>query len=146
MTLGRTTIRLCCAVTLFASGLALAGASTPSGVVQTDEGSYNFIPRTCAVHIENGEPDIEVSGAGTSPDGEKIFVDFSSIADELSIKLGVDQPFASSDRALKAGQYVTEKLVIEVSGTTIRVSDLVLADASGTRRTGSLEINCAPRS
>lgn len=137
---------LCCAVALFASGLVQAAASTPSGVIQAETGPYNFIPRTCAVHIEDGVPDIEISGVGISPDGEKMFVEFSSTANELSIKLGVDQPFASSDRTLKAGQYVTEKLDIEISGTTIRVSDLVLADANGARQTGSLEVDCAPGS
>lgn len=145
LALGQLALGMCCVVILSGGALAQAGTNTPTGVVQTQSGPYNFAPAVCAVHIEDGEPDIEISGPGTSPDGEKIFVDFSSTANELTIALGVDRRFSSSDRELKAGQYVTEKFDIEVSGSTIRVPGLVLADASGARQPGSLEIKCAPR-
>lgn len=116
--------------------------SSYSGIVDTAKGRYTFTPTTCVMYQDGDVLDIEVGGPGTAPDGEKIFVGFSSTANELSIGLGVDTAFASSDRTMKAGEFVSKKMRLEVAGKTIRVSELDLVDQSGNHQTGSLEINC----
>lgn len=113
-----------------------------TGVVETEGGAYSFSPTSCGVHVEDGFNDIEISGPGTAPDGEPVFIEFSSTANELDIALGVNTPFASADRILRAGQHVTQTMDIQVDGRTIRVAHLVLVDSDGQRQTGSLEINC----
>lgn len=121
---------------------ASAGNAAHTGVVETEGGRYTFSPTSCSVHVEDGFNDIEISGPGTAPDGEPVFIDFSSTANALDIALGVDTPFASADRILRAGQHATQTMDIQVDGRTIRVAHLVLADSDGQHQTGSLEINC----
>lgn len=113
-----------------------------SGKVDTSNGRYTFTPTTCVMYQDGEVLDIEVGGPGSAPDGEKIFVEFSSTANELSIGLGVDTAFASSDRTMKAGEFVSKRMRLDVEGKTIRVSELDLVDQSGNHQTGSLEINC----
>lgn len=132
-----------------ASLLALAGnaaIATPKGELVTPHGQYEFSPRSCSIYIDDGSYDIEISGPGTSLDGEIIFFDFSSVANEMSIKLGVDQPFTHSDRQIKAGQHVSEAFEIEVNDNVITAQDLVFRDASDElmEGTGSLTIDCNP--
>ena len=117
-------------------------SGTASGAVETTEGSYSFSPVTCVIHREGDVLDIEAGGPGKAPNGEKIYVEFSSTANELSIDVGVDTPFASSERTLKAGQFVSKKMQVEVLDKTIRVAELELVDEQGNRRPGSLEIKC----
>lgn len=148
----------CCTALLAACGASDAPPAAPdaerapaeaastriaaSGVIDTASGRYTFTPRVCAIHKEDGVDDIEISGPGTSPDGAKVFVDFSSTANELSIALGVDTPFSSPDRQLKAGQYVTEPMDIRVDGRTIHVANLTLRDGDDHLLPGSLRIDC----
>lgn len=113
-----------------------------TGVVETEAGAYTFNPTRCAIYKEDGVDDIEISGPGSGADGGKIFVDFSSTANALEIALGVDTQFASADRKIRAGQYVTEPMDIEVDGRIIRVAQLVLEDDAGQRLNGSLEVDC----
>lgn len=122
-----------------AATMATVVASKSSGVVETAAGRYTFAPTTCAIHREGDVMDIEIGGPGKAPDGEKIYVEFSSTADTLSVELGVDTPFASSERTLNARQFVSR---MNVSGKTIRVADLELVDHNGARQSGSLQIDC----
>lgn len=117
-------------------------AKAGSGVIETEAGRYVFTPTTCAMGSQDGVPDIEVQGPGTAPDGEKVFVEFSSTADALTIKLGVDRAFSSPDRSLKAGHIYTQKMPVEVAGSTIRVPELELVDDNGTRQSGNMRIDC----
>ena len=121
---------------------AVAAPNTSSGFVGTADGRYTFTPTSCGIHREGDGFDIEISGPGKAPDGEMIHVDFSSTANELSIELGVDKPFARSGRSLKAGEFVTRKMLVEASDKAVRVADLELVDEQGNRRSGSLEIDC----
>ncbi|MBN8726276.1 MAG: hypothetical protein J0H15_01045 [Xanthomonadales bacterium] len=120
---------------------AVAATAPRTGVVETAAGRYRFTPSTCAIHDGNGAPDIEVGGPGTAPDGERIYVEFSSTARALDIHLGVDTPFASPERSLRAGVGSGE-MPIEVTGRTIRVAELELVDDAGSREAGSLLIEC----
>lgn len=130
-----------------ASLLALTGnaaIATPKGELVTPHGQYEFSPRSCSIYIDDGSYDIEISGPGTSLDGEIIFFDFSSVANEISIKLGVDQPFTHSDRQIKAGQHVSEAFEIEVTNNVITAQDIVFRGVSDElmEGAGSLMIDC----
>lgn len=130
-----------------ASLLALTGnaaLATPKGELVTPQGRYEFSPRSCSIYIDDGSYDIEISGPGTSLDGEIIFFDFSSVANEISIKLGVDQPFTHSDRQIKAGQHVSEAFEIEVNDNVITAHDIIFRSVSDElmEGTGSLMIDC----
>lgn len=122
-------------------------ASERDGILQTSMGTYKFTPGVCAIHLEDGFYDIEVQGPGTAPDGEVFFFELSSTAAEISISLGVDTAFAHSERTLNAGQYHSRPFSIQVSGSIITVSDLVITDEDGAEIEGptTLEINCATR-
>src|SRR5690606_36470477 len=102
-------------------------------------GRYTFTPTTCAIHREGDVMDIEIGGAGQAPDGEKIYFEFSSTADALSIELGVDTPFASSDRTLNARQFVS---TMTVSCKAVRVAEQELGDDQGNRQSASQQIDC----
>ena len=124
-----------------AASHAVAATDHRTGVVETAAGRYRFTPSTCAIHDEDGVPDIEVGGPGTAPDGEPIHVGFSSTARALDIHLGVDTPFASPERSLRADVGGGD-MPIEVTGRTIRVAELELVDDAGGRAAGSLLIEC----
>lgn len=124
---------------------ALAADSARIGTLQTSAGLYAFTPRSCLIHIEDGVPDIEIQGPGIAPDGEKLYFDFSSTANEMSIELGVDTPFTSMDRLLKAGQFVSTAFTVEVSENIISVADVHLVDEQGVLvdANASLRIDCS---
>lgn len=122
-----------------ATAAASPGSGVSSGFVETASGRYVFTPKTCVIHHEGGVPDVEIGGAGKAPDGEKIYVDVSSTADELSIELGVDTPFAAAERTLRASRFASK---LEISGQTLRVADLELVDDQGQRQPASLQIDC----
>lgn len=124
---------------------ALAADSTRVGTLQTSAGAYEFTPRSCLIHIEDGVPDIEIQGPGIAPDGEKLYFDFSSTANEMSIELGVDTAFTSTDRVLKAGQFVSKAFTVEVSENIISVADVHLIDEQGALvdANASLRIDCS---
>lgn len=125
----------------FTSNTALAD---PKGELVTPQGRYEFSPRSCLIYVNDGSYDIEISGPGTSPDGEIMFFDFSSVANEMTIKLGVNQPFKHSDRKIKAGQHVSETFEIEVSDNVITAQNIILRDATNEllKGTSSLMIDC----
>lgn len=118
---------------------ATQAANHRSGLVETASGRYAFTPKVCAIHYEDGVPDIEIGGAGKAPDGEKIYVQFSSTADQLTIDLGVDSAFATAERRLRADDFVSG---MEISGKTIRVANLALVGEQGSRQPASLKIDC----
>jgi len=119
-------------------------AITASGVLDTSMGIYQFTPSSCGVHYEDGVLDIEIGGPGTAPDGEIFYFELSSIANQIIIELGVDGPFKTSDRQLRAGQYTSETFTIDVSDKVISVSSLVLVDEQGDRvdANANLRIDC----
>lgn len=119
-------------------------ATKASGVLETSLGAYRFTPTSCGVHYEDGVLDIEMGGPGTAPDGEKIYFELSTIANHIVVKLGVDGPFKTSDRQLRAGQHVSETFTVDVSGKVISVSGLVLVDHQQDRvdANASLRIDC----
>lgn len=96
------------------------------GVLETTDGVYRFTPAVCAIHVEDGFPDIEVAGPGLTAEGESFYLDFSSTANEVTLELGVNKPFASVDRTVRAGEYVSSPFNSEVIGKTISVTDLNL--------------------
>ena len=121
---------------------ATAPAGSSSGVVETAGGRYTFTATSCAIHLEGDRWDVEIAGPGEAPDGEKVFVQFSSTGDVLTIDLGIDSAFESSERSWQAGQYITNKLKVDVSGRTVRVAELELVDVQGNRQPGSFEAEC----
>ena len=108
-----------------------ASAGTGAGVLETSAGPYAFTPVMCAIYTEDGVDDIEVGGPGTAPDGEEFYFQLSSTGNELTVDLGVSGPFASADRNLRAGRYVSQEFVLEVMGRTMIAPSLVLVDQSG---------------
>jgi hypothetical protein len=116
-----------------------------TGILQTSMGTYEFTPINCAIHRENGVDDIEIRGPGTAPDGERIHFDLSSTANEVAVGLGVDSPFSSPKRQLKAGKYSSQEFAIVLSGSAIIISKLVLVDGQGQSidSNASLRIDCA---
>ena len=126
-----------------ASGVEVA--PDKHGILQTSMGAYKFTPNVCVIYLEDDFYDIEVQGPGTAPNGEAFFFELSSTAAEISISLGVDTAFAHSDRTLNAGAYHSKPFSIQVSGSTITLSDLVITDENGAELEGptTLEINCA---
>src|SRR5690606_23200682 len=97
-----------------------AAAATGSGVIKTSAGDYRFTPTTCAIGVSGGTNDVEVGGAGAGPDGAPIYVEYSSTAGVLKIRLGVDKPFATADHSINGGVVHTQPFDIAVSGQTIQ--------------------------
>lgn len=120
-------------------------ASTSPGILETSTGLYEFTPTSCIIYIEDGVPDIEIQGPGTAPDGEDFYFDFSSTANEMTIVLGMDAPYVSSDRKLQAGQFVSNAFTVEASGDTVSVTGLNLVDEQGqpVDTNASLRIDCS---
>src|SRR5690606_13114342 len=77
-------------------------ADAEGAKLETSAGAYDFTPTICAVHKEDDVYDIEIGGRGIAPDGEEFYLEFSSTGDELSVGPGVDGPFASAARELRA--------------------------------------------
>lgn len=123
-------------------------AAAEVGVLETSAGRYEFTPTTCAVFSEDGFDDIEIMGPGTTPDGESFFFELSSTANALSLGFGVDGPFASPERQLKAGRYESQEFTLARSGRRITATDLVLVDEKGAVINGgaSLSIECGAKS
>lgn len=113
-----------------------------SGVLETSAGSYLFTPVSCGIHEEDGVYDILIAGPGKAPDGEAFYFDLSS--SEMSIDLGVDVPFKTSDRQIRAGQYVSQPFNIDVSDRIVSVSSLALVDERGQSidANAGMRINC----
>lgn len=118
--------------------------STSLGVLQTSTATYAFTPVTCVIYMEDGVPDIEVQGPGLAPDGESFYFDFSSTANEMTIELGVDEPYESMGRKLQAGQYVSTAFEVDVSDSIISVTGLDLVDGQSepVDASASLRIDC----
>ena len=114
-----------------AEGTPRSPASTTKGILETAGGTYEFVPTTCAIQKEDDAQDIEVMGTGTSPDGEKFHFGLSSTGNEIIIDLGVDGPFKTSERQIRAGRYVSQAFNVDVSGRTVSVSGLALVDERG---------------
>jgi hypothetical protein len=122
---------------------AQAGNSHP-GVLETSAGVFAFTLTSCSVYRGDGVDDIEIDGPGTAPDGEKFFFELSSTGNELTIGLGVDGPFASPERRLKAGRYVSQEFTLVVSERQMSASGVVLVDENGALVDGNatLTIDC----
>lgn len=114
------------------------------GILETSTGSYVFTPSTCVIYNDDGVDDIEIQGPGTAPDGEKFFFEFTSTGNAVTINLGVDSRFTSSERKFQAGQHVSKKFTFDVSGSIISVSGLTLVDNQGQAvdAEASLRIDC----
>lgn len=117
------------------------------GFVTTSAGSYVFAPTVCAVVVEDGIDDVEIAGAGTAPDGQRVYVTFTSTGNELQIGLGVDQAFATANHTLTGGQYVTQPFAVTVAGKLVRASGIVLANEQGVtvESDAGFEVDCNPR-
>lgn len=100
-------------------------------MVDTANGAYRFTPNTCTIYNDGGTYDIEIGGVVEAPDGEVFYFELSSTGNHVDIELGADGPFVSTDRGLKAGQYVSEPFKINVSGQVISVPVIVLVDELG---------------
>ena len=118
--------------------------STSPGVLATSTETYAFTPGSCMIYMEDGVPDIEIRGPGLTTDGEIFFFDFSSTANEMSIELGVDKPYKSVDRKLKAGRFVSTAFEVDVSEGIISVTGINLVDGDGKTvdASASLRIDC----
>ncbi len=121
-----------------------AGATIRNGVVATSSGRYAFTATTCVASTVDGAVDAEISGPGTGPDGEPIFVDFTAVGQELTIGLGVDKPFSSPERMLRGGQYVTRPFTVALTGRTVRATNinLVTDEGSSIDDQASFEVDC----
>ena len=117
---------------------------TAAGILETSAGRYEFTPATCAIYKDGDSHDIEIGGQGVAPDGEDFYFEFSSTANAISIGLGVDGPFASSDRVLRAGRSASQEFEVVVAGEKITVPALVLVDENFDviDETASLSIDC----
>lgn len=127
------------------AGTVVASAeSKAKGVLETVAGIYEFDPKLCGIYRQDDFDDIEIGGPGTAPDGEEFYFELSSTANALSLDLGVNTAFASSERSLKAGRYVSQEFTLVVSGQQIEAADLVLVDENGVviDETASLTIDC----
>ncbi len=135
-------------------GLALAGCSaeaeapTPitatmagTGTLETSVGLYTFTPTTCVIYQSTDGDDIEVQGPGTAPDGEAFFFELSSTANALTIGLGVEGPFASPERRLKAGRFASREFVIVATEQGLSAAGLVLVDEHGAAVDGNAALN-----
>ena len=133
-----------CKADTAASAAPGSQASNRSGVLKTSVGNYEFTPTTCGLHREDDFDDIEIQGPGVAPDGEVFYFELSSTGEEMSVNLGVDNFFSSSERRLTAGRWTSEPYTIQTSGKKFTVSDIVLVDGDGARIDGaaSLEIDC----
>ncbi|MBB6261090.1 hypothetical protein FHS77_001638 [Paenochrobactrum gallinarii] len=116
-----------------------------SGILETSAGRYEFTPTTCAFYEQDGAYDIELRGPGTTPDGEKLFFELSSTANALTIGLGVDRPYASPERQLKAGRIYSQEFDIVVADEKLTINDLVLVNEDGAPvgDGATLSINCS---
>lgn len=116
-----------------------------NGSLKTAQGIYKFTPRSCFFHQENGEYDIEIEGPGEAPDGEKLYFDLTSTGNAVSVKLGVDSRYTSSDRKLMAGQHVSQPFTFNVSDQVLSIAKLILVDENGNTvdENASLTINCS---
>src|SRR5690606_11975992 len=105
---------------------------------------YEFTPNVCGIYEEDGIFDIEIQGSGTAPDGEVFYFDFSSIANEMSIELGVDAPYQTAERQIRAGQFVSKAFVVEVTDKLISVPEITLVDEQGQQldSNANLQIDC----
>lgn len=94
--------------------------------------------------VSGGLHDIEVGGAGVGPDGAPIYVEFSSSANELDIKMGVDRPFVSTENRLVGGRSASRPFDITVTGKVIRASGVALNKNNGEPfdPNASFEIDC----
>lgn len=154
LSLGLLAIAACSSETSTDGAAATADATAPtaptasankhSGVLQTKQGAYRFTPTSCTFHKEDGVYDIEIEGPGQAPDGEKFYFELTSTGNGVAVQLGVDGRFQSSDRKLIAGRHVTEAFTIDVSGQSLSIPKLVLADSNGRRvdDSASLRIDC----
>jgi len=114
---------VCCVAVLGIAPFSLIQAK-PLGTLHTVRGAYDFAPIACAIYKDGDFYDIEVHGPGTSPDGEKVYVEFSSTAEALDMSFGVDSVFASSDKKLQSAG----PLQISVDGSKIKVVKIKLVD------------------
>lgn len=94
--------------------------------------------------MSGGMNDVEVGGAGAGPDGAPIYVEYSSTAGVLKIRLGVDKPFATADHSINGGVVHTQPFDIAVSGQTIQASGVSLKTDNGkpVDDNASFEIQC----
>ncbi|MFA5581232.1 MAG: hypothetical protein WDA25_04690 [Paracoccaceae bacterium] len=122
---------LCAALALALPLAAHAVDSTPQGRLETAAGVYAFNATTCAIHTEDGMLDILIQGAGTTPDGDIFYLELQSMGGSLDIELGVDGPFQSLDRQIRAGEYVSAAFTIDATGGMITIPDLMLVDQDG---------------
>ena len=115
-----------------------------TGILQTSAGTYEFTLASCGIFKEGDIDDIEIRGAGKTPKGEKFHFDLTSTGNEMTINLGVDQPFKSSDRQIRAGQYVSQPFRLVVTGRVVTVTELKLVDErqQSIDTNAHLSINC----
>lgn len=107
---------------------AAAAGSEPAGILSTSAGVYTFTPTVCGIYREDDFNDIEIGGQGQAPDGEKFYFELSSTGNAMTINLGAEGPFDSSERQLMAGQHVSKSFTVDVSGNVFSVTGLVLVD------------------
>lgn len=126
-----------------ATSLAAASPAAQRGTLETAGGAYEFEVASCGIHADGDGYDVALRGPGTTPDGERFHLDLSS--GELTIDLGVDAPFKTSDRQIRAGNYISKEFALEVADRVVTVTDLVLVDERGQSidPDARLQINCS---
>lgn len=129
---------------LTVNAISQPSAAPKTGILQTALGAYQFTPGICVIYKDGEDYDIEIQGPGVAPDGEKVYFELSSTGNEISVKLGVDERFKSSERKLLAGKYVSQEFTLKVDGKIITVTDISLVNNNGEPVKGdaSLLINC----
>jgi hypothetical protein len=94
---------------------AAAESGTRSGRVETDAGTYDFEPTTCAMEDDGAE----MNGPGSDPDGGPVYVDIGvgeGFAN-LRIDVGTDQQFESSDDIINGDDFEYTLSGSSLSGT-----------------------------
>lgn len=116
----------------------------PQGRLETTIGDYVFHATTCTIHAEDDILDIMIQGPGTAPDGDVFYLELQSLGASLDIALGVDGPFQSLDRHIRAGAYVSADFTVDATDGIVSISDLTLVDENGQviDAQASLSVDC----
>jgi len=133
-------IQICCAAVLAIAPFSALHAK-PTGSLQTKDGVFTFSPALCAIYKEDDAYDIEVHGPGSAPNGEKVYVGFSSMGEFLEVHFGADHSTDVSDTRIQSDG----TLQTHVDGLKVRVESIRLVDQGrqAVDEDAALEIDCS---
>jgi hypothetical protein len=134
---------------------AAASPSAQVGIV-TDAGTFWFAPSRCMVGPDNDVVSYMISGAGSAPDGQPVFVevagDDGSQTDgpDLRINVGVDRAFKPGDPQWIANDGMAHALGVapatgQIDGQVVTLAGVVFSTDSSTRLTveAPIRIDCS---